>query len=132
MIYIVCPQYDADLTQAIGLKIAEASKVHYLGSNRISPKDKILVLELRGYWDREDIELYIDDKTKTQAFLKTLGMYFEVGTPPLKSPLSKKFTSNFCSIGLSNRIRYNEEARKLFIKICEELLKEIKAALKIR
>ena len=135
-IFVIAPGQDEDLTQYIAYKIAEEAGVNYAFT--VSTELAALVVELGGIWDRPcedgtDAEIMIQDKTKTKAFEQILGLFFKITNwrpeRDFQTSSSQQYDSNYVRLELTNKIRYSDTMRDVFIKTVAEILKELKDVL---
>jgi len=127
-IIIIAKDYQREeFTGLIAYEIARRAGVRYANSYEGLPEKAALFLEIGGILDRdESVEIYIEDKTRTQAFAMIFGTFFKISTQmPFKSRLERK--SNYARLELTNRIRYNKEMRELVINLCSDIVKAVKS-----
>jgi len=127
-VYVIAKDYKTEeFTGLIAYEIAKRAGAKYCNSYDGLPDKAALFLEIGGVLDRdEQIEVFVEDKTKTQAFAMTLGTFFKISTElPFQSRLKRE--SNYARIELTNRVRYNKEMRELVINLCSEIVKAVKA-----
>jgi len=136
LILVVCPAREEDLTQYIGIQVAEEAGVGYTPADSLPTSEYLLVLELGGIWDRGEFDIAVEDKTNSKIIQQVLSFYFK--TMPLeqmsesfKTPLSKSFNSNFVRLELTNKIRYCKESRELLVFVLSKILKKVKNFLKL-
>ena len=128
-IYIIAPHQDEDFTQYIAAKIAQLTGAVYLPYPK-KPRDAALIIEIGGVWDRDENEMYIQDKTRTKVFNTVLPFYFRAAnigrnsSCNFETALSKTCDSNYCRIELTNRVRYSEVMREFFIFVVSEIVEE--------